>query len=245
MAQPARHCGGLQSSKCGVTGDAGHFHGLIAVDGDPWVLADAAESGTKPGCGDCRWSIVLACATESPTNPGSERLCVGAVHAAECKPGQLLYRIFLTTDAFIDQVEGVICLGRGQDPIPIGDQAAADVTRYTGTSCHPTSLSRPDQGRRHSRACRRTFAPDRQPRSDPPRSADPTSPRRSRSRQPVPTGDGVMARPRAGRRRARHTDTPISTAAPHPAGSAPDGTRRTRLPTQARRSARTTPRAIS
>jgi hypothetical protein len=126
------NCPGPWTKRCGVgtNPDAGYFHGLIAVKGDPWVLNDAARSGTKPGCGDCTWTIVVACPDQSPGNPGSTHHCVTAGGAPQCRPGQLLYRVYLTTHAVTDSLQGVICLGDGQDPIPIGTDAAADVARY-------------------------------------------------------------------------------------------------------------------
>jgi hypothetical protein len=123
-------CAGLSTTTCGLNGSAGNFHGLIAVDGAPWVLNLAGHGGTTAGCGDCSWSTVLACHTESPTNPGGPPDCAAANIAAGCPKGQLSFRLYLTTDAATDTFEGLICLGGGQGVIPIGDQAKADVDRY-------------------------------------------------------------------------------------------------------------------
>src|SRR4029077_20272682 len=40
--------------------ERGQFHGLIMVNGQPDVLDAAAHAGTKPGCGDCEWTLILA-----------------------------------------------------------------------------------------------------------------------------------------------------------------------------------------
>jgi hypothetical protein len=127
-----KSCGGEWQTRCGVNSnqDSGQFHGLIAVQGAPWVFAASAHSGTKAGCGDCTWSIVLACPEATPGDPGSERSCAAASDAAACHRRQLLYRIYLTTDAVTDEIAGTICLGGARQPIPIGDHAAADVQRY-------------------------------------------------------------------------------------------------------------------
>jgi hypothetical protein len=131
-AEATAPCVGTAGSTCGVGADpaAGEFHGLIAVHGSPWLLADAAHSGTKPGCGDCTWSVVLACPAQSPGDPGGTGTCVTSRDSPACHRRQLLYRIYLTTDAVSDRVIGTICLGGGRQPIPIGNLAAAAVDRY-------------------------------------------------------------------------------------------------------------------
>jgi hypothetical protein len=132
-ASPARsagQCVGVAGSDCGVHRDGTHFHGLIAVTGSPWLLAAAATSGTEPGCGDCRWTIAIACPDESVRDPGTQRKCAAAIQSPVCQPGQLLYRVYLSTDAFLDRIEGTVCIG-GQDQIvDIGDRAAAAVAHY-------------------------------------------------------------------------------------------------------------------
>jgi hypothetical protein len=123
-------CGSLAAGQCGVTRDGDHFHGALAVTGSPWVLLTSSREGTTPGCGDCIWTVVLACPDESPTDPESLRACASASDSAICRPGRLLYRVYLTTAAFIDRVEGTVCLGGTDQPVPIGDVARIDVDRY-------------------------------------------------------------------------------------------------------------------
>jgi hypothetical protein len=107
----------------------GRFHGLIMVSGQPGVLDTAAHSGTQAGCGDCSWEVILACLHNGPnqTEPDS---CTGAADAPNCGKGQLLYRVFLSTDAVQNQLVNLLCLGGIGDVVPVGDVAAADVQRY-------------------------------------------------------------------------------------------------------------------
>jgi hypothetical protein len=127
-------CGGPAATDCngGVTANqpAGDFHGLIAVTGAPWVLNVAGHSGSTPGCGDCTWSIVLACSFDAPSDPGTPIGCTPARGSAGCPGRQLLYRLYLSTDAAPDTLEGTLCLGGRVQPVPIGDHAAGDVQRY-------------------------------------------------------------------------------------------------------------------
>lgn len=103
---------------------------MIAVDGDPHVLDVAAHSGTQPGCGDCVWTLVIACVFDSPDDPNNQLGCVGAGAGRRCDPGQAAYRLYLTTDAFTNRLVDTLCLGGPADVIPVGDVAAADVDRY-------------------------------------------------------------------------------------------------------------------
>jgi hypothetical protein len=126
-------CGSLSvTTTCGThaEGAVGDFHGLIAVRGAPWVLNVAGRSGSTPGCGDCTWSIVLACSFDSPSDPGTPLGCTPARGSAGCPGRQLLYRLYLSTDAAPDTLEGTLCLGGRVQPVPIGDHAAGDVQRY-------------------------------------------------------------------------------------------------------------------
>lgn len=125
-------CAGIAHTGCGVDAEpgAGVFHGLIAVSGEPWVFDTAARSGTEAGCGDCTWAIVLACPPASPSDPGSLTGCAVAARSGGCRRGQLLYRLYLSTDADLDQVVGTVCLGDGNEPVPVGAIATADVQRY-------------------------------------------------------------------------------------------------------------------
>jgi hypothetical protein len=137
QARSAEQCTGAAGSTCGVHSDGTRFHGLIAVTGSPWVLDDAATSGTQPGCGDCRWTIAIACPDESVGDPSTQRKCSAASNSPECEQGQLLYRVYLTTDAFLDRVEGTVCLGGQDRVVDIGDRATADVARYLRTVTPP------------------------------------------------------------------------------------------------------------
>lgn len=122
----ATSCGDLSSS-CGVTGQGNHFHGVLAVTGQPWVLGLSTRSGSA-GCGDCTWSMVPACLIEHAGQP--DTLCDGATAAPACAPGEVLYRLYLSTAALVDRDEGVICIGGDHQPVAVGDIALADVARY-------------------------------------------------------------------------------------------------------------------
>jgi hypothetical protein len=126
-------CGGLLTSTCThVHADQqqGDFHGLIMVPGRPSVLDTAAHSGTKAGCGDCTWELILACLRNNPNDPGNQDPCTGAVDSGQCRSGQLLFRLYLTTDAVQNRLVDMVCLGGITDVVPVGDRAAADVQRY-------------------------------------------------------------------------------------------------------------------
>jgi hypothetical protein len=125
-------CGGFFNSVCGVAGDAtqGDFHGLIAVKGQPDILATAAHSGTSAGCGDCVWTLVMMCLGNSPGDPHNQQPCVGAGQSLKCKRGETAFRLYLTTKAVDNELVATLCLGGTDDVIPIGDMAAADVARY-------------------------------------------------------------------------------------------------------------------
>lgn len=126
------HCTNIGILGCGVGAnqDAGEFHGLLAVRGVPWVLDLAAHSGTEQACGDCSWTLMLACASASPGDPTSINACTGASTTGNCTKGQLLYKVFLSTDAVLDRVVGTVCLGGPQQPVPVGTEAFGDVERY-------------------------------------------------------------------------------------------------------------------
>jgi hypothetical protein len=125
-------CGDILTSQCGVASDpdSGDFHGLIMVNGQPGVLETAAGAGTQPGCGDCVWTIVLACVFSHPDDPDTEHPCTGSLRARLCEPGQSLFRLYLSTAAVTNRLVDAICLGGIDDVIPVGDIAAADVERY-------------------------------------------------------------------------------------------------------------------
>jgi hypothetical protein len=127
----AAGCGTVPGT-CGVTADEanGVFHGLIAVTDQGWVLDMAARDGTEAGCGDCVWIVILACPQNTPADPGGQTACTDASGSPVCKPGQLLYRLYLTTRAETDTLEGTICLGGTSEVVAVGDAAAADVERY-------------------------------------------------------------------------------------------------------------------
>lgn len=125
---------GRQADNCGsVAADqiAGDFHGLIMVPGQPGVLDKAAHSGTQPGCGDCTWELILACLHNNPNQPDNNAdPCLNAVSSGQCHHGDLLFRLYLTTDAVRNDLVDLLCLGGINDVIPVGDQAALDVQRY-------------------------------------------------------------------------------------------------------------------
>jgi hypothetical protein len=121
----AAACGDL-SGTCGVTGETTHFHGILAVTGVSWVF-DASASAEN-GCDDCSWSMVPACVTEQPDQP--DTLCADATAAPTCDPGQVLYRLYLTTAAFVDRDEGVLCIGGDHQPVPVSNISDDDVKRY-------------------------------------------------------------------------------------------------------------------
>ena len=127
-------CGDLVESNCGVHAatPSGDFHGLIMVPGQPSILDTAAHSGTQPGCGDCTWTLIRACMYNTPGNPSDQDVCLGATGSPVCDKGQMLYRVYLTTDAETDRYVDAICLGGAgtQQVVPVGDIAAADVQRY-------------------------------------------------------------------------------------------------------------------
>ena len=127
-------CNNLITSQCPGTARAdqvrGDFHGLIMVPGQPGVLDTAAHSGTRPGCGDCEWTLIVACLRNDPNQADDQGGCTGAAESAHCTRGQLLYRLFLTTDAARNQLVDTLCLGGPSDVVPVGEQAALDVQRY-------------------------------------------------------------------------------------------------------------------
>lgn len=137
LAGSTDDCGGA-TVMCGVHADplAGDFHGLVAATTAPWVLATAARSGTTAGCGDCTWRLALACPTASPTDPAPPS-CAGDTNALVCRPGQLLYRLYLSDVVVTDEVVGELCVGGPARIVPIGDQARADLARYLKTVTPP------------------------------------------------------------------------------------------------------------
>ena len=115
-----------------VTADQqqGDFHGLIMVPGQPSVLNTAAHSGTKAGCGDCTWELILACLRNDPSHPENQESCASAVNSPQCGRGQLSFRLYLTTEAVRNQLVDMVCLGNIKDVVPVGDRAALDVQQY-------------------------------------------------------------------------------------------------------------------
>ena len=134
-AHADRHCPDPNDPSCeqgSATADQarGDFHGLIMVPGQPGVLNTAAHSGTKAGCGDCTWSLILACLHNDPNYPEKQDPCANAVDNGQCDKGQLLFRLYLTTDAVRNDLVDMVCLGGVKDVIPVGDRAALDVQQY-------------------------------------------------------------------------------------------------------------------
>jgi hypothetical protein len=100
------------------------------VRDQPDVLDRAASAGTSPGCGDCVWEVILSCPTNLPGAPADAAACGAASNAARCRPGQQIYRLYLSTAAVTNKFEGALCLGSIDDVVPVGNIAAADVARY-------------------------------------------------------------------------------------------------------------------
>jgi hypothetical protein len=100
------------------------------VRDQPDVLDRAASAGTSPGCGDCVWEVILSCPTNLPGAPSDPTACGAASNAPRCRPGQQVYRLYLTTAAVTNKFEGALCLGSIDDVVPVGNIAAADVARY-------------------------------------------------------------------------------------------------------------------
>jgi hypothetical protein len=128
----AQDCGTLPISvDCGASADppGGYFHGLIGVTGQGWVLDLGSRSGTSPGCGDCVWTIALDCPQTNPERPDDTAGCAG-MSGAQCPPGTLPFRLYLTTSAVSNEVVGDVCLGGDSRIVLVGEDAAADVERY-------------------------------------------------------------------------------------------------------------------
>jgi hypothetical protein len=127
-----------------VTGNPteGNFRGLIMVASEPGVLDTAAHGGTQPGCADCVWSLIPACVLQSPNVPDNQQTCVGAGQPAQCKRGQSLFRLYLTTDAVSNRLVTTLCLGGAGDVVAVGDMAAADVDRYLKQVAPPDLMIR-------------------------------------------------------------------------------------------------------
>src|SRR5438270_5829818 len=125
------NCGSFLQSQCGVHATArGDFHGLIMVPGQPGVLDTAAHAGTKPGCSDCTWTLILACLHNDPNHPEDQDPCGSAANNPLCAKGQLFYRLYLTTDDVRNRLVDLLCIGGLQDVVAVGDQAATDVQKY-------------------------------------------------------------------------------------------------------------------
>jgi hypothetical protein len=100
------------------------------VRDQPDVLDRAAVAGTAAGCGDCVWEIILSCPANLAGAPDDAIACGAASSAPRCRPGQQLYRLYLTTSAVTNRFEGGLCLGDIDEVVPVGNIAAADVERY-------------------------------------------------------------------------------------------------------------------
>lgn len=140
-------CGTLTGVACGVNAGSGDssYHGMIAVTDQGWLIRDAARSGTTSGCGDCVWTLVLACPTDSPSDPPTSA-CSQASDSGACLPGQLLFRVYLSTDAESDVIQGTVCLGGDSEVVTVGADAAADIRRYLEQATPPKLVitSRPE-----------------------------------------------------------------------------------------------------
>jgi hypothetical protein len=125
-------CDGRVTPDCGgVTADPqqGEFQGLIAVTGIPSVFETASHSGTKAGCGDCEWTLIVACPTNNPGDPGGARSCKEAVNAPTCRRG-VLERLYLSDADTTFRLVDTLCLHKTNRVVPIGVIALGDVRRY-------------------------------------------------------------------------------------------------------------------
>jgi hypothetical protein len=129
----AGSCGDLPDSvSCGTSADApdGYFHGVIGVSGQGWVLDLSSHSGNSPGCGDCTWSLILACPDSSPQDPGGTQGCAGLNGGFGCPPDEVPFRLYLSTSTMSDELVGTICLGGSVQIVSVGEDGDADVQRY-------------------------------------------------------------------------------------------------------------------
>jgi hypothetical protein len=117
-------CGGVHAN-----GEQGDFHGVIAITGRPAVFETASHSGTKAGCGDCEWTLIAACPSNDPSNPGHATLCQGATNAPTCRRG-VLERLYLSDADTEYRLVETLCLRKANRVIPIGGIARGDVERY-------------------------------------------------------------------------------------------------------------------
>jgi hypothetical protein len=126
-----RGCGGILGTHCGAQSDPnkGEFQGLIAVSGIPTVFEISTHSGTKAGCGDCEWTLIAACPSNDPTNPGGATLCPGAVNAPTCRRG-VLERLYLSDADTEYRLVTTLCFHKTNRVIPVGVIAFADVRNY-------------------------------------------------------------------------------------------------------------------
>jgi hypothetical protein len=131
VADPPGTCGGILGSHCGAESDPnkGEFHGLIAITGMPAVFETTSHSGTKAGCGDCEWTLIAACPSNDPSNPGHATLCQGAVNAPTCRRG-VLERLYLSDADTEYRLVDTLCLQKTNRVIPVGNIAFGDVLRY-------------------------------------------------------------------------------------------------------------------
>jgi hypothetical protein len=126
-------CGGVSSDQA-----SGDFKGIIMVPGDDGILDIAMNSGSQPGCGDCVWTLVIACVHDSPDNPHNQVPCNGAGQSQKCGNGQTLYRVFLATDTEANHLVDTVCLGGPNDVVAVSNVAANDVDRYLKDVVPPT-----------------------------------------------------------------------------------------------------------
>jgi hypothetical protein len=125
-------CDGRVTTDCGgvsASGEQGEFHGLIAVTGLDAVFEMSSHSGTKAGCGDCEWTLIAACPSNDPTDPGGATLCPGAVNAPTCRRG-VLERLYLSDADTEYRLVETLCFHKANHVVPIGEIALVDVQRY-------------------------------------------------------------------------------------------------------------------
>jgi hypothetical protein len=127
----AEPCHGAFATDCGVKTDPqqGDFRGMIAITGMPAVFETTSHAGTKAGCGDCEWTLIAACPSNDPSNPGHATLCQGAVNAPTCRRG-VLERLYLSDADTEYRLVDTLCLQKTNRVIPVGNIAFGDVLRY-------------------------------------------------------------------------------------------------------------------
>lgn len=99
-------------------------------------MLQAALHAGGAGCAGCVWTLILDCPYNSPANAGNQLPCPNATTNARCRPGQLLWAVYLSTPAITDQFIATACLGGIQQVRPVGQLVAAAAAAYM-RNVHP------------------------------------------------------------------------------------------------------------